>query len=125
MERNTRQRIAIVKTMEQADRPLSVPEIHRLGAKILPGLAIATVYRSIKALLADKVLCEVVLPGTVVRYELPRHEHHHHFHCRRCDRVYEVEGCPGLKGMTPRGFKMEGHNLTITGLCGSCVARTG
>jgi Fur family ferric uptake transcriptional regulator len=123
MERNTRQRAAIVSTIEKAHRPLSVPEIHKLGAKILPGLAIATVYRSIKALLADKVLREVELPGTVMHYELPRHEHHHHFHCRRCDRVYEVEGCPGLKGMTPRGFKTEGHNLTMTGLCATCVGR--
>jgi Fur family ferric uptake transcriptional regulator len=124
MERNTRQRDAIRAVIEHAHRPLGIQEVFTLAAKERPGLGIATVYRTIKTLLADEVLREVELPGAVPRYELAHLDHHHHFHCRRCDRVYEIEGCPGrLKGLTPRGFKMEGHDLTITGLCAACVAK--
>jgi Fur family ferric uptake transcriptional regulator len=124
MERNTRQRAAIRSAIEHAARPLSVREAHALARKALRGLGIATVYRAINDLVEDGALREVELPGAAVRYEMARAGHHHHFHCRRCDRVYEVEGCPGsLSHLTPRGFRMEGHDLTITGLCAGCVSR--
>jgi Fur family ferric uptake transcriptional regulator len=124
VERNTRQRDAIRAVIERAHRPLSVRELLALAAEEQPGIGIATVYRTIKSLLADEVLREVELPGAVTRYELAHLDHHHHFHCRRCDRVFEIEGCPGrLKDLTPRGFTMEGHDLTITGLCAACTAK--
>jgi Fur family ferric uptake transcriptional regulator len=124
MERQTRQRSAIREVIERAHRPLSVQEVFKLAARELPGLGIATVYRTIKSMLAEQALHQVELPGAMVRYEVAHLGHHHHFHCRRCDGVFEVEGCPGsLKRLTPRGFKMEGHDLTIVGLCAACAAK--
>lgn len=125
MERRTRQRDAIREVIERAHRPLGVQEVFKLAARQHRGLGIATVYRTLNALLAEGVLREVELPGAVVRYEVAHLGHHHHFHCRRCDGVFEVDGCPGsLKRLTPRGFKMESHDLTITGLCAACVAKS-
>jgi Fur family ferric uptake transcriptional regulator len=124
MERRTRQRDVIRAVIERAHRPLSVQEVFRLAARQHRGLGIATVYRTINALLADGILHEVELPGAAVRYEVAHLGHHHHFHCRRCDGVFEVHGCPGsLRRLTPRGFKMEGHDLTIVGLCADCAQR--
>ena len=102
VRRQTRQRLAITAAISQANRPLSVQEILAIASKDQPGLGIATIYRTIKALIAAGTLHEVALPGADVRFELADLDHHHHFHCRGCDKVYEMAGCPGnLRSLTP------------------------
>ena len=121
MQRRTRQREAIRTALAEADRPLSPQEILAHAARRVPGLGIATVYRTVKALLRDGWLRTVELPGAPDRFEVADKGHHHHFHCRRCDRVYEVEDCPGsLKSFAPRGFKVEAHEIILYGLCAPC-----
>ncbi len=87
-----------------------------------PGLGLATVYRTIKLLLEEEVLSEVVLPGESARYELAGKHHHHHFHCRACRAVFELEGCPGEIGIDlPRGFQLEDHEIILYGRCEGCA----
>lgn len=124
MERNTRQRGAIRRALQRADRPLSPGEVLSEARTEVGGLGIATVYRNIRALVDEGWLTTVELPGEVARYELHGKPHHHHFHCRRCDRVYEVEGCPGsLQALVPSGFALDGHEVVLYGLCAECSAR--
>jgi len=121
MERATRQRNAIHSALAEAARPLTPQEIHALAQAHAPALGIATVYRTINAMLATGDLVAVPLPGEAPRYELAGHEHHHHFHCTDCDRVFEVEGCPGdMQRLAPRGFEVQGHELTLYGRCRDC-----
>lgn len=121
MERSTRQRDAIHSALAEAARPLTPQEIHALAQGNAPALGIATVYRTINAMLQTGDLVAVPLPGEAPRYELAGHEHHHHFHCTACDRVFEVEGCPGdLQRLAPRGFAVERHELTLYGQCRDC-----
>jgi Fur family ferric uptake transcriptional regulator len=48
--------------------------------------------------------------------------HHHHFQCTRCQRVFDVDACPGdLSGLAPPGFAVEDHDLTLYGRCKECV----
>lgn len=123
MERRTRQREAIRRALAVADRPLSPQEITDLARREVPALGIATVYRNLKALLAEGELRAVELPGKPDRYEPAGKGHHHHFHCRRCDGVFEVAGCPsGVKALAPRGFRTEGHDLTLYGVCAGCAS---
>jgi Fur family ferric uptake transcriptional regulator len=59
-----------------------------------------------------------------VRFEMSGGGHHHHFQCRRCQRVFEVDACPGnLAALAPAGFTVEDHDLTLYGSCRDCVAR--
>lgn len=121
MERRTSQREAIRNVVVRADRPLSPREIHHAAADRVPGLGIATVYRAIKAGVTDGWLQPVELPGGQTRYEPAGKGHHHHFECRACSSVFEVDGCPGnLAELTPRGFKLEDHDVVLYGLCGGC-----
>lgn len=121
MERDTQQRRAIRTAIEQADRPLSPREVLDASKTLSPGLGIATVYRTLKSWLESGWLQQVDLPGEPPRYELHGKQHHHHFHCRQCDRVYELEGCPdGLPRLTPVGFSLEAHELVLYGRCASC-----
>ena len=123
MERDTQQRRAIRAAIEDADRPLSPHEILEASQPRSPGLGIATVYRTLKSWLEVGVLQQVDLPGEPPRYELRGKQHHHHFHCRQCDRVYELEGCPdGLRTMTPVGFSLEAHEVVLYGRCAACAS---
>ena len=124
MQRNTKQREAIKDVFCDIDRPLSVTEVHELAAAMVPGMGVATVYRNIKALADDGWLEVVVLPGEAPRYERGGADHHHHFQCTSCERVYNLEGCLGrMESLLPKGFRMESHDLTLTGRCDSCETK--
>lgn len=102
---------------------MSPQEILDEGRKEVEGLGIATVYRTIRALEEEGWLESVELPGEPARYERAGKEHHHHFHCRSCDRVFEVEECPGdFAKVTPPGFRLESHDFVLYGLCDLCAA---
>lgn len=121
MLRNTRQRQAIRRALEEVDRPLSPQEVLKVAQGHAPSLGMATVYRTLKELVADGWLVPVELPGEPPRYESASKAHHHHFHCRQCRQVYEIDGCPqNLKPLTPAGFTLENHHVVLSGLCATC-----
>ena len=122
MRRQTQQRRAILQAIETADRPLSPQEILDAAQVEAPRLGIATVYRNIRHMVEEGELHAVELPGAPNRYEAAGKHHHHHFHCRSCDRVFEVEDCPGsLKQLAPSGFELESHEIILYGLCDGCA----
>lgn len=124
MERNTRQRSAIRDAIAQAERPLLPQEVLAAAQEQAPGLGIATVYRTLKALVDEGELKLVNLPGENPRFELSGHQHHHHFQCTRCQRVFDVHACPGdLSRLAPQGFTVEDHDLTLYGRCKDCSPR--
>lgn len=109
--------------MVAADRPLLAQEILTLATGVVPQLSIATVYRNIKALQEEGTIKAVVLPGQNPRYELASRAHHHHFQCRECERVFDLETCPGnLESLAPSGFMVEDHEIILYGRCGECTA---
>ena len=119
--RNTRQKQAIRDVFAEADRPLSPEEALRAAHRHHKRLGIATVYRNIKALVEDGWLVPVGVPGKSVRYELSGKKHHHHFHCNRCDKVYELEGCvASAKPRVPKGFTLLAHEFYLFGFCSTC-----
>lgn len=122
MERDTPQRRAIRRVLEQADRPLTPREVLRGAQDDVPALGIATVYRTVKALTEEGWLAAVEMPGEPQRYERAGKQHHHHFNCTRCGRTFEMEGCPeGFEEMVPSGFTMQTHEVFIYGLCDDCT----
>lgn len=124
MQRMTQQRLLIMRVIEGAQRPLTTAEILALAKRAGAPMGIATVYRAVKGLGTEGWLRAVDLPGSQPRYEKSDKGHHHHFHCRGCDRVFEMEGCAhDVASLTPRGFRMEGHEIIINGLCAGCVKK--
>jgi Fur family ferric uptake transcriptional regulator len=36
--------------------------------------------------------------------------------------VFEIHGCPGdLRELTPEGFRLESHDVTLYGQCAQCA----
>lgn len=124
MERSTRQKRAVETVLEKSRNPLTVPEIHQLATQEAPGIGIATVYRSLKALSSDGRVVAVEIPGQMPRYERANKGHHHHFVCRTCNGVFELEKClEGIKTLAPRRFRVESHEIILYGLCDQCVQK--
>ena len=121
--RNTEQRIALRRVLLEADRPLSAQEVLQAAQKIVIGLGIATVYRNLRMLVDEKWLATVGLPGKPDRYEVAGKAHHHHFHCKVCNRVFEVAECASdLRQMTPAGFVLDGHDVVLYGKRSECAS---
>ena len=119
--RQTRQKQALRDAFVEADRPLSPDEALQLARRQVPGMSIATVYRNIGALVEDKWLTTVELPGSAARYEVAGKQHHHHFRCTACEKVFELHGCDlPARPTLPRGFRISSHELFLYGTCADC-----
>lgn len=125
MKRRTIQKETIRQVFQRLDRPLGIDEILEAGRESIPALNPATVYRNVKLFLEEGWLLRLSHPTLGTLYERTGKEHHHHFHCRICDRVFELPGCPLSKGqITPSGFLTESHEVFLSGVCMSCSYRT-
>ena len=75
-----------------------------------------------EGLVEDGEVDVVSLPGEATRYESHRH-HHHHFHCSTCQKVFDIDACPGDLGhLLPKGYVSASHELTVYGRCAGCAA---
>ncbi|PJZ70628.1 transcriptional repressor [Leptospira perolatii] len=118
--RNTKQKGEILRVIQDAKGPLSVKEIHEISKQSIKNIGIATVYRSVNQLLESGRIHEIQLPGESSRFETSHLDHHHHFHCRNCDKVYDIEVCPFPIENLPKGFQVESHEIILYGLCSEC-----
>jgi Fur family ferric uptake transcriptional regulator len=122
-QRHTRQRDVIVAVIRDASGPLTVNEILARAQERVPGLGVATVYRTLKLLHEGAKIQTVILPSGETRYESSGLGHHHHFHCRVCDEVFDMADCPVQipnDHELGNGFRVESHELTLYGICSDC-----
>ncbi len=100
---------------------MSPQEIMDQASEIVPTVSMATVYRTIRSLEELGEIVPVELPGEPPRYEMAGKDHHHHFMCESCGKAFEVDACPGnLSHMTPEGFRLTRHDITLYGMCKAC-----
>lgn len=122
MKRNTTQRKAIEQVFRRHDRPLGVDEILEYGRRLVESLNRATVYRNLKLLVGEGRLKRIAHPSLGTLYERNGKGHHHHFHCRGCNRAFELPGCALKEGNpAPDGFLVEQHEVFLFGVCPSCA----
>lgn len=118
MKRHTRQRQAIQKVLEESGRPLLPGEVQAGAQNEVPGLGLATVYRTLKSLVDEGRLQAIELPGEAPRFEI-RTAHHDHFRCLGCGEIFELS-CPGIAAALPAGFEIADHQLVLYGKCPKC-----
>lgn len=131
MERNTRQRDAVLDAIERAGRALAPGEILALAQASVATLNLSTIYRHLTALQVEARIVKVLLPGQAPRFEAAcgakdhdAQHHHHHFHCDACDRVFALHACPGsMQELAPAGFVVSAHEITLRGRCAACAVR--
>ena len=121
MKRRTSQRSAIQEVFQKKHRPLAIEEILQAGRQIVESLDQSTVYRNLKLLVKQGWLRKINHPCLGTLYERAEREHHHHFHCRSCNKVFELPVCTlNEEKSTPPGFVTESHEVFLCGICASC-----
>ncbi|MFZ1955978.1 MAG: transcriptional repressor [Desulfobacterales bacterium] len=86
----------------------------------------STVYRNLKLLVEKGWLRKINHPARGPPYERTDKDHHHHFHCRSCNKVYELPGCAlNENESTPEGFMTEKHEIFLFGVCTTCRTADG
>jgi Fur family transcriptional regulator, ferric uptake regulator len=128
-QRYTDNRRALVEVLDDADRPLTIPELlERRG-----GLPQSSAYRNLAVLERAGVVERVVTTDEFARYELAEDltEHHHHLICSGCGEVNDVVVPPAVERRldevvtdigTSAGYRIEGHRFDVIGRCAACVA---
>lgn len=121
LKRNTTQRTAIEQVFNHHERPLSVDEVLAYGQTFVASLNKATVYRNLKMLVDGGWLKPVFHPSLGTLYERTGKGHHHHFHCRKCNRTFDLPNCALKENeAAPDGFVVEKHEVFLFGLCPIC-----
>jgi Fur family ferric uptake transcriptional regulator len=118
------QQEVVHEILRNSARPLLPADILRIAEGLGRRLGVATVYRALRALAEAHEIISVLIQDGPPRYELVERGHHHHFLCQKCGTVFDISGCLGneaFAGMVPDDFRMEGHEVTLHGLCAGCT----
>ena len=123
--RVTPQRSVILETIAHNQGHQSVQEVFAQAGKSLPGLNIATVYRTLEMLHRAGMVELLSTRADIVRFSLRDPQHpHYHLICRNCDAVLELaptlieELAQALR--RDHGFGLDSSHLTLTGICQAC-----
>jgi len=89
-----------------------------------PHLGRATVFRAVEMLAGQGILHRIEFADGSHVYRACGDGHHHHLTCVQCHRVVDVDVCLEARSLEQIGvqndFVIEGHTLTLYGLCPDC-----
>lgn len=119
----TRNRVAILHTLEDASVPLSGKEICEI---LEEGCDKSTVYRTLNALFNKDILQRVIIDHEV-KYALRGdqsgngHDRDHlHFKCSSCERLFCLTEIEVGDYQLPEGFMKEENQFLVIGKCNKC-----
>lgn len=122
MQRNTRQRTAILETLARQDEFRSAQQIHEQLRADGETVGLATVYRTLQTLTRSGRLDVLVAgDGESLYRQCEAGGHHHHLVCRVCGRTVEFLA-PKLETAmdaiaAEHGYTEIDHTLEVFGLC--------
>ncbi|GGC92296.1 transcriptional repressor [Tersicoccus solisilvae] len=126
-ERNTRQRTAVSRALDELDDFVSTQELHRILTERGERVSLATAYRVLQSM-ADDGRVDVLraADGEAVYRRCEVSAHHHHLVCRSCGKAVEVQA-PAIESWAERvaaehGFTAVEHTVEVFGLCPRCSA---
>ncbi len=118
-QRITGPRRIIADVVAKADDHPDIPEIYRRVAAIDPGIALSTVYRTLKIFAATGLVERHNFAGGRVRIEPASDVHHDHLIDTNSGAVIEFrsEEIERLQALVARelGFELTGHRLVLYG----------
>jgi Fe2+ or Zn2+ uptake regulation protein len=95
----------------------------------LPGISLATVYKSLEALVGCGLAVKLTFADDSARYD-GRTDPHHHARCLACGRVTDIPGeiaASEIEALRRRsgGFTVTGYRLQLSGYCCTCLPEGG
>ena len=117
--RMTGPRRVIAKVLSESDDHPDVEELHTRAARIDPGIALATVYRTVKLFEESGILDRLECGDGRARYEDADRDHHDHLIDMGTGEVIEFVD-PEIEALQERiaarlGYRLIGHKLELYG----------
>ncbi len=130
-QRQTRAKSQIAGRLAQLaddDADFTVEELWRDLRQLSPTIGRATVFRAVELLVAAGLLNRIDFADGSHTFRACGEEHHHHLTCVQCHRVVDVDVCIPRDLLDQVGrqtaFRIQGHSITLFGLCGECQRGT-
>jgi len=123
MKKITAQRKAIVKVLLNTKSHPTAEWVYDEVKKEIPGIGLATVYRTLRLLAAKGKVLELHTRQGTARYD-GNTDVHYHFHCDQCGRIIDldepVDSTIEARVASDTGLKVTRHSLEMSGLCLDC-----
>ena len=120
----TANRLIVLRTLDGADRPMSLTE---LEYKILT-IDKSGIFRTLSLFREQHLVHVIEDGGDGVRYELCHSHHddidddlHVHFYCEQCQQTYCLEHIPVPTINLPEEYIMTSVNYMVKGICPHCA----
>ncbi len=121
--RLTRQREAVLRVIQQADKHLTAQTVYDRVRQQLPGIAYGTVYNALSYLM-QVGLIQVLNVGNGPALYDRNLERHDHLVCRHCGKVLDYDFRDLEQAMDQAakatGFRIEQAQALFVGLCPDC-----
>ena len=114
-ERETRQKKAILKYLDNNTTHPTAEEVYEAVKREIPGISIGTVYRELKKMSEKRIIRKI--EGKRKRFDYNT-SNHAHFKCSKCGAIFDVDYKIDYKKL--RGFEIKSHDLTFNGICEKC-----
>ncbi len=118
-QKRFRKRDAILRCLRQTDTHPSADWVYAQLKPQIPDLSIGTVYRNLALFKQQGLATSVATVNGVERFD-GNTEPHVHFICTGCDAVIDLHSVPLPGNPTPDGCRIDGCQLSYTGLCQNC-----
>jgi Fe2+ or Zn2+ uptake regulation protein len=124
-QRFTEQRATIYRYLAATDVHPTADEVFLAVRRSLPEISLATVYKSLEALVRCGLAMKLTYADDSARYD-GRTDPHHHARCVVCDSVVDIPGeIPDAEVETLRrhagNFTVIGYRLEFSGYCSTCL----
>lgn len=126
--RYTSNRRALIDALEDANAPLSIPDLMRA----MPAASQSSIYRNLTDLTNAGVVARVQGTDEWARFELDdaiTGHHHHHIMCESCGEVLDIDMPESLEHQLDTtlatlaekcGYKITHHRVDLVGRCPNC-----
>jgi Fe2+ or Zn2+ uptake regulation protein len=122
--RVTPQRILIYRALAELGRHATAEDVLAGVAERLPNASLPTVYAALDLFEELGLVRRVAARSGAALWD-PRAEEHHHLVCRSCGAVEDldtaVDAGSALRAARRRGFRPDGAELVVSGLCAGCA----
>ncbi|MCI5051079.1 MAG: transcriptional repressor [Candidatus Pacebacteria bacterium] len=116
----TKQRLALLETLNKANKPVTIDEISSL---LETPMDTSTMYRSIKVLVDHGLVYQTDFREGVSYFEFQGDQHHHHMVCTACKARKRIDVCmsSSFDDLSKKhSFTITNHIFEIFGLCENC-----
>jgi Fur family peroxide stress response transcriptional regulator len=124
-QRFTQQRAAVFRYIVNTDVHPTADEVLLAVRHNLPGISLATVYKSLETLVGCGLAVKLTYADHSARYD-GRTDPHHHARCVVCERVIDLPGELAASEIEAlrhgaSGFTVTGYRLELSGYCSDCL----